>query len=222
MSAPHPAAPASLAPRAPLAAAFQPPPTAAGPPPPRERAIIHLDMDCFFAAVAAVGRPEFAGLPLAVCHSNSDRGSGEVSSANYEARAHGVGAGMFMSEAKRRCPALVVVPYEFDRYEEIAMEVREWDGSGDVLAGCLFGAVPSPCSRQQPPPPQTHPAPHLATRRCTASSCAPRRRYSRCPATRRTSTSPGWATQIRLRGRSDLRSSRRPGAPPAAGSGPTP
>lgn len=56
---------------------------------PRERAIVHLDMDSFFAAAAAVGRPEFAGLPLAVCHSSSERGSGEVSSANYEARAYG-------------------------------------------------------------------------------------------------------------------------------------
>jgi DNA repair protein REV1 len=80
-------------------------------------------MDCFFAAAAAVGRPEFVGLPLAVCHSASERGSGEVSSANYEARAAGVGAGMFISEAKRRCPELVVVPYEFDRYEDISMEV---------------------------------------------------------------------------------------------------
>jgi hypothetical protein len=26
-----------------------------------QRVIVHLDMDCFFAAVAAVGRPEFAG-----------------------------------------------------------------------------------------------------------------------------------------------------------------
>ena len=48
-----------------------------------ERVVLHVDMDCFFASVAAVGRPELAGRPLAVCHSNSGKGTGEVSSANY-------------------------------------------------------------------------------------------------------------------------------------------
>ena len=88
-----------------------------------ERAIIHLDMDCFFASVAALTDPCFKGLPLAVCHSNSARGSGEVSAANYEARAFGVSAGMFMAEAKRCCPDLIVMPYQFDRYEEISEQV---------------------------------------------------------------------------------------------------
>lgn len=40
------------------------------------------------------------------------QGTGEVSSANYEARAYGVRASMFMGEAKRRCPHLLVLPYE--------------------------------------------------------------------------------------------------------------
>jgi DNA repair protein REV1 len=62
-----------------------------------------------------VGRPELRGKPLAVSHSNSARGTGEVSAANYEARAFGISAGMVIAEAKRRCPDLVVVPYEFDR-----------------------------------------------------------------------------------------------------------
>uniref|UniRef100_A0A383W0I0 DNA polymerase kappa n=1 Tax=Tetradesmus obliquus TaxID=3088 RepID=A0A383W0I0_TETOB len=88
-----------------------------------QRVVVHLDMDCFFAAVAAVGRPQFAGKPLAVCHSNSAQGSAEVSSANYEARACGIRAGMFMSDAKARCPGLLVVPYEFDKYEEISEQV---------------------------------------------------------------------------------------------------
>ncbi|KXZ53208.1 hypothetical protein GPECTOR_7g1101 [Gonium pectorale] len=88
-----------------------------------ERVILHVDMDCFFASVAALGRPELAGRPLAVCHSNSSRGTGEVSSANYLARAAGVGADMFIAEAKRRCPDLVVMPYEFDKYQTVSEQV---------------------------------------------------------------------------------------------------
>lgn len=42
------------------------------------RAIIHLDMDCFFASVAALTHPSLQGLPLLVCHSNSAQGTGEV------------------------------------------------------------------------------------------------------------------------------------------------
>jgi hypothetical protein len=74
------------------------------------RAILHVDLDAFFAASAAAGRPEFAGLPLAVCHSASARGSAEVSSANYAARAAGVRAGRTVGEALARCPDLIVVP----------------------------------------------------------------------------------------------------------------
>ena len=41
-------------------------------------AIIHLDMDCFFASAAALTDPSLKGLPLAICHSNSAQGTGEV------------------------------------------------------------------------------------------------------------------------------------------------
>ncbi|KAK9825519.1 hypothetical protein WJX74_003581 [Apatococcus lobatus] len=90
---------------------------------PKERTIIHLDMDCFFASVAASKDPAFKGKPLAVCHSNSAKGTGEVSSANYEARAFGIKADMFIADAKRRCPDLIVMPYEFDRYEAVSEAV---------------------------------------------------------------------------------------------------
>ncbi|GIL73675.1 hypothetical protein Vretimale_5440, partial [Volvox reticuliferus] len=88
-----------------------------------ERVVIHVDMDSFFASAAAVGRPELAGKPVAVCHSNSSRGTGEVSSANYLARSFGVRADMFIAEAKRRCPDLIVVPYEFEKYQTISEQV---------------------------------------------------------------------------------------------------
>ena len=85
-----------------------------------QNSIMHIDMDCFFASVAEANHPEFRGLPLAVCHSNSSHGSGEVSSANYEARKYGIRASMFISNAKELCPDLVVVPYDFEKYEEVS------------------------------------------------------------------------------------------------------
>lgn len=88
-----------------------------------QRAIIHLDMDCFFASVAELTHPALKGQPLAVSHSNSAQGTGEISSANYTARQFGIHAGMFISEAKRRCPNLVVMPYLFEKFEEISEQV---------------------------------------------------------------------------------------------------
>ena len=70
----------------------------------------------FFAAVAAAGRPELAGKPIAVCHGTSHASSNaEISTCNYEARAYGVTKSMWLKEARRLCPNLVVRPYEFDR-----------------------------------------------------------------------------------------------------------
>ncbi|PIN17326.1 Translesion DNA polymerase - REV1 deoxycytidyl transferase [Handroanthus impetiginosus] len=83
-------------------------------------AIIHMDMDCFFVSVVVRNRPELFGKPVAVCHSDSLRGTAEISSANYPARDHGVKAGMFVKDAKIRCPQLVVVPYDFGAYEKVA------------------------------------------------------------------------------------------------------
>ena len=86
-----------------------------------ERVILHVDMDCFFASVAALGRPELAGLPVAVSWSSA--GGGELSSCNYLARATGCRAGMRIARAKEMCPNLIVMPYEFERYSAVAIDV---------------------------------------------------------------------------------------------------
>ena len=79
---------------------------------------------CLWLLRAALCEPALQGKPLVVSHSNSARGAGEVSSANYEARAYGVRASMFIGEAKQRCPGLVVMPYEFEKYEAISKKAR--------------------------------------------------------------------------------------------------
>ncbi|KAK1423808.1 hypothetical protein QVD17_19117 [Tagetes erecta] len=82
--------------------------------------IIHIDMDCFFVSVVIRNRPELWDKPVAVCHSDNPRGTSEISSANYPARDHGVRAGIFVRAAKACCPNLVIVPYDFEAYEEVA------------------------------------------------------------------------------------------------------
>lgn len=82
--------------------------------------VIHIDMDSFFVSVVIRSYPELVNKPVAVCHSDSPKGTAEISSANYPAREYGVKAGMFVRDAKARCPHLVIVPYDFEAYEEVA------------------------------------------------------------------------------------------------------
>ncbi|KAJ7946116.1 DNA repair protein REV1 [Quillaja saponaria] len=83
-------------------------------------AVIHVDMDCFFVSVVIRNHPELGDKPVAVCHSDNAKGTAEISSANYPARDYGVRAGMFVRNAKALCPQLVIFPYNFEAYEEVA------------------------------------------------------------------------------------------------------
>ncbi|XP_026394158.1 DNA repair protein REV1-like [Papaver somniferum] len=83
-------------------------------------AIIHVDMDCFFVSVVIKSHPELRDKPVAVCHSDNPKGTAEISSANYPARDFGVRAGIFVRDAKALCPHLVILPYNFEAYEEVA------------------------------------------------------------------------------------------------------
>ncbi|KAG7382177.1 deoxycytidyl transferase [Phytophthora pseudosyringae] len=89
-----------------------------------DRVLLHVDMDCFFVAVAVRGRPELAKVPVAVAHSGK-AGSSEISSCNYLARAKGVGAGMFMQTAKELCPELLVLPYQFDAIQRVSFQIYD-------------------------------------------------------------------------------------------------
>ncbi|KAH9310691.1 hypothetical protein KI387_025726, partial [Taxus chinensis] len=84
------------------------------------RVIIHIDMDCFFVSVVIRNRPELNDKPVAVCHSDNLKGTAEISSANYPARGYGIRAGIFVRDAKALCPHLLILPYDFSAYEEVA------------------------------------------------------------------------------------------------------
>ncbi|XP_071944441.1 DNA repair protein REV1-like [Antedon mediterranea] len=47
----------------------------------------------------------------------------EIASCSYKARAAGVRNGMFMGEAKKRCPSIQTIPYDFDMYKEVAQKL---------------------------------------------------------------------------------------------------
>jgi DNA polymerase-4 len=85
---------------------------------PGAASILHADLDAFYASVEVRDNPRLVGLPVAV-------GGGVVLSATYEARRFGVEAPLTGSEARRRCPGLVIVPPRFEAYVAASRTVME-------------------------------------------------------------------------------------------------
>lgn len=90
----------------------QPPSTWTG------RAVLHIDMDAFFASVEQLDHPEWRGKPVIVGGSASGRGV--VSTASYEARLFGVHSAMPSAQAVRRCPDAIWARPRFARYSELS------------------------------------------------------------------------------------------------------
>jgi DNA polymerase-4 len=88
----------------------------------RQRKIIHIDMDAFFASVEQRDNPELRGKPVAV---GGSRERGVVAAASYEARTFGVRSAMPSVTAKRRCPDLIFVTPRFDVYKAVSLQIRE-------------------------------------------------------------------------------------------------
>ncbi|MDH4260611.1 MAG: DNA polymerase IV [Gammaproteobacteria bacterium] len=86
------------------------------------RAILHVDMDAFYASVEQFDNPKLAGQPVIV---GGTGGRGVVAAASYEARRFGVHSAMPMREALKRCPHAVVVSPRFKRYREVSGQVFE-------------------------------------------------------------------------------------------------
>ncbi|MGI8956866.1 MAG: DNA polymerase IV [Chthoniobacterales bacterium] len=90
--------------------------------PTEPRAIIHLDMDCFYAAIEVRDRPELRGKPVGVGGARDRRGV--LTTCNYEARAFGVRSAMPTFMALQRCPKLIVLPTRFDVYRRESATIR--------------------------------------------------------------------------------------------------
>ena len=90
----------------------------------QERAILHIDMNNFYASVECMLNPELKPYPIAVCGSQEER-HGIVLAKNYAAKAYGVGTGEAIWQAKQKCPSLIIVPPHYEQYMKFSKLARE-------------------------------------------------------------------------------------------------
>src|SRR5439155_17579927 len=79
------------------------------------RAILHVDMDAFYAAIEQLDDPALRGKPILV---GGDGPRGVVTTASYEARPFGCHSAQPMAVAKRLSPQAIIVPPRFCQYRE--------------------------------------------------------------------------------------------------------
>lgn len=86
------------------------------------RKIIHIDMDCFFAAVEMRDNPALRHIPIAIGGSRQSRGV--ISTCNYPARAYGVRSAMPTGQALKLCPQLTLLSGNMEKYKAASAQIR--------------------------------------------------------------------------------------------------
>ncbi|MFC5540335.1 MAG: DNA polymerase IV [Bacilli bacterium] len=81
------------------------------------RVIFHVDMNSFYASVEQAYHPELKGKPIAIAGNPKER-RGIIVTSSYEARAKGVYTTMIVQEALKKCPELILLPPDFQKYRE--------------------------------------------------------------------------------------------------------
>ena len=92
----------------------------------RERYIVHVDMDAFFAAIEQRDNPQFRKKPVIVGADPKDgKGRGVVSTCSYEAREFGIHSAMPISLAYRRCPQAIFLPVNMEKYAAVSEKIYD-------------------------------------------------------------------------------------------------
>jgi DNA polymerase-4 len=94
-----------------------------------EAAILHADVDAFYASVEQRDDPSLRGKPVIV-------GAGVVLAASYEAKAHGVRTAMGGRQARRLCPEAVVVRPRMSAYSDASKALfRVFENATPLVEG---------------------------------------------------------------------------------------
>jgi len=90
------------------------------------RAVIHVDMDAFFAAVEERKDPDLEGRSVVVgADPQGGDGRGVVSTCNYKARRYGISSGMPIAEAYERCPDAFYLPVDRASYSTVSERLMD-------------------------------------------------------------------------------------------------
>ena len=111
-----------------------------------QRAVVHIDLDCFFVSVSIRDKPHLKGKPVAVTHAKLPKNqegethlssskdsipkhlldsTSDIASCSYSARDVGVHNGMSVGKAMKLCPDLILLPYDFEAYREVSQSFYE-------------------------------------------------------------------------------------------------
>lgn len=86
------------------------------------RKIIHIDMDAFYASVELRDQPHLKHLPVVI---SSHHPRAVIAAASYPAREYGLRSAMSMTQAKKRCPHLVVIEPNFAKYQAVSAQIHD-------------------------------------------------------------------------------------------------
>ena len=90
----------------------------------KQRKIIHIDMDAFYASIEQRDNPSYKGKPIVVGGSPEGRG-GVVATASYEARKFGIHSAMTSKRALQLCQNVIFIRPRFDAYKEVSRKMME-------------------------------------------------------------------------------------------------
>ena len=89
-----------------------------------KRVILHCDLNSFFASVELLDKPTLRDVPVAVCGDPKSR-HGIILAKNEPAKKMGVKTAETLWQARKKCPALVLLPPHHRLYEEYSRRVNE-------------------------------------------------------------------------------------------------